>query len=132
MLDEGHLPSWIALFIGLYAFAAGIGELRESGFFARIIREVETSRALRYLTGAFALMLGALVYLANPWRPDDWLSILITVIAGIAVVEGLLILAVGDRFLALARNMVGRGGAVWAVASILIGLALVAVGAFRV
>ena len=132
MIDEGHLPAWITLFLGLYSFAASIGELREPGFWMRTVREIEASRGLRFLTGVFCLSIGALIYLANPWRPDDWLSVLIAVIGGWIIIEGMLLLSVGDWVLALARRLLAGAGFLWALIALVAGLALVAIGVIRV
>lgn len=132
MIDEGHLPAWIALFFAIYALAAGVGELRRPGFWRRMVEEFGDSNALRFLTGLVVLALGALVYLANPWRPDDWLAVAVTVIGGWMIVEGALILAAGDLFLSFAARLMGSGNRLWAVLSILIGLALGAVALLRI
>lgn len=132
MIDEGHLPAWIALFFGIYAIAAGIGELRRPGYWKSMVADFGGNRALRFLTGLVVLALGTIIYLANPWRPGDWLAVLVTVIGGWMVVEGALILAAGDRFFGLAARIMGPGGRAWAMLSILIGACFVAAGLLRV
>ena len=132
MVDEGQVSGWILLFIGLYAFAAGIGELRRPGTWRRMLIEMEASPTLAFFGGFAALLFGALTYLFNPWNPGDWLSILVTVIAGIAVLEGMLILAVGGWYLRLARRMISGGSFIWALFSMVAGLCAVAAGVIRV
>ena len=95
MGSAGDITGWITLFFGLYGLAAGVGEYRKPGFWLNMVREVRASSALQFLTGLVTLAFGAVIYLANPFDPTDWLSILITVIGGWIVVEGLLILAAG-------------------------------------
>lgn len=132
MIGEAYLPAWIALFIGLYSFAASVGEIREPGLWARMLREIQASRALRFLTGLAAILTGALIFLANPWAPGDWISILIAVIGGLAVLEGMLILGFGDWYIRFARKLLSGHSFTWALAAMLIGLALVALGVANV
>jgi hypothetical protein len=131
MAQSADIPAWIALFIGLYSLAAGVGEIRSPGGWGTMLKDFERSTALRFTTGYLTLALGATIYLVNPWRPDDWLSIGVSAIGGIAIAEGLLILAAGDRFLAVARVILGRTSLLWASFSILAGIALVLVGLSR-
>jgi hypothetical protein len=75
-LQSADISAWIALFLGLYALAAGIGELRSPNSWSTMLKEFERSPALRFVTGLVAaLALGATIYLANPWRPTTgWRS----------------------------------------------------------
>lgn len=131
MAEPTDIPAWIAFFIGLYALAAGVGELRSAGGWAAMLADFERQPGLRFIAGLFALTLGAAVYLVNPWRPDDWLAVLVSIIGGAMVAEGALILAAGDRFLALARALIGRATQIWAGISALFGIALVLVAIAR-
>src|SRR5688572_32956538 len=96
MAVTSQLPAWIALFLGLYWLAAGVGELRGPNGWWMMLKEFERSPALRFVTGFVTLAFGAAIYLVNPWRPGDWLAIAVSVIGGIHVAQGLLILA-SDR-----------------------------------
>ena len=131
MADAADLPAWIILFVGLYSLAASIGEWRTPGVWAAMLEDFERSAGLRFVTGFLVLSLGAAVYMVNPWRPDDWLSILVTVLGGIMAAEGAVILAMGDRFLGFARWLIGRASRGWAAFSALLGIALIAVAAIR-
>ena len=131
MAQSGDIPAWIAFFVGLYALAAGVGEIRSPGGWGVMLKEFERGVAIRYLTGLVTLALGATIYLVNPWRPDDWLAIVVSVIGGIAIAEGLLILAAGERFLNFGRALLGRGGRVWAGCSALLGVGMVLVAMSR-
>ena len=125
MGSAGDITGWITLFFGLYGLAAGVGELRNPGFWSRMVREIGGSSALQFLTGMITLILGATIYLVNPFDPTDWLSILITVIGGWIVVEGLLILALGDWFMQFSARLMGKGGRAWAAVAILFGFAAI-------
>jgi hypothetical protein len=122
---SADISGWIALFLGLYALAAGVGEFRAPGGWNAMLLDFERSPGLRFLVGFICLALGAAVYLVSPWRAGDWLAITLNIIGGIAVAEGLLILAAGDRFLALARGLFGRAPALWAGVSALFGFAAI-------
>jgi uncharacterized protein YjeT (DUF2065 family) len=131
MGSVGDITGWITLFFGLYGLAAGVGEFRNPGFWSKMVREIAASSAMQFLTGMVTLILGAVIYLVNPFDPTDWLSILITVIGGWIIVEGLLILAFGDWFMDFSARLMGKGGRVWAMLAILFGFAAAFVGLFR-
>jgi len=131
MAEGQEVSAWILLFIGLYSLAAAAGELRVPGTWAKMLIEFERGPALRLLTGLVVLALGAAVYLVNPWRPDDWMAIAVSVMGGLMVAEGALILAMGDRFLGFARTLIGRASKGWAGFSALLGFALIAAAMSR-
>jgi len=125
MAEPYDIPAWIALFLGLSALAAAVGEFRQPGSWPAMVQELEGSAALRFLTGLLCIALGAAIYLVSPWRPGDWLSVTISVIGGLCVAEGLLILAAGDRFLGRARPLFTRAHGTLAGLSALIGFGLI-------
>src|SRR5688500_18159994 len=51
MAETSQLPAWIALFLGLYWLAAGVGELRGPNGWWMMLKEFERSPALRFVTG---------------------------------------------------------------------------------
>jgi hypothetical protein len=132
MASNSDISAWIALFIGLYALAAGMGELRNANSWWAMLKEFERGPALRTVTGLVALALGAAIYLVNPWVPGDWLSIAVSVIGGIAVAEGLLMIAAGERFLYLGRMLLGHWGRAWAALSVSLGIVAVLAALFRI
>ena len=125
MAEAQDLPAWILLFVGLYSLAAAVGELRLPGTWAKMLADFERGPGLRFVTGFFVLSLGAAVYLVNPWRPDDWMAVAVSVLGGLMVAEGALILAMGDRVLGFARALIGRAGTAWAGFSAVLGVALI-------
>ena len=131
MGNAANITAWITFFFGLYAVGAGIGEFRRPGFWMKMLREVRASSALQFLTGFLVLSVGAAIYLVNPFNPADWLSILVTVIGAWMFVEGFLILAFGDWFLDFAGKMIGGGLRIWAVFSMVIGIAAIFVALVR-
>ena len=131
MAETSTISAWIALFLGLYWLAAGVGELRGPNGWWMMLKEFERSPALRFVTGFVTLAFGAAVYLVTPWRPDDWLSIAVSAIGGLHVALGLLILAAGERFLHAARAVIGRSGRVWGGLASLAGIGLVVIAMSR-
>lgn len=116
-----HISGWIMFFIGLYALAAAIGELRRPGLWGRMVQEVRASIALQFILGLFTLVTGAVIYLVNPWQPADPLAILVTVLGAWMFVEGALILAIGDLVLKFAARLMGGNSMIFAGLSALIG-----------
>jgi hypothetical protein len=123
MPQSADIPAWISLFLGLYALAAGAGEFRAPGGWNALLLDFERSPGLRFLVGFTCVIAGGAIYLAAPWVSGDWLTIAVNVLGGIALAEGLLILAAGDRYLAFARRLLGNAAPVWAGVSVLFGLA---------
>jgi uncharacterized protein YjeT (DUF2065 family) len=125
MGNAGNITGWITFFIGLYAVAAGIGEFRRPGFWAKMVQEFREGTALQFVTGLVTLALGATIYLVNPWNPSDLLAILITVLGAWIFIEGALILAVGDWFLKFTSKFLRGSNRLWAGLSIALGLAAI-------
>jgi len=131
MAASADIPAWIALFLGLYSLAAAVGEFRSPGGWTVMLADFERSAGLRFLTGLLCVVLGAAIYLVTPWRPDDWLSIAVSALGGLCAAEGLLILAAGDRYLVLARKLIGHAGGFWAGLAALFGVAAIIVALAR-
>ncbi len=108
MAETADTSAWIALFLGLYILAAGVGELRSSGTWTRLLDSFEQTPAVAFLSGAFTTALGAAIYLASPWRPGDVMSMTISVIGGLAAVKGLVFIAAPDRMAGLGRKLMTR------------------------
>ncbi len=131
MAEFQDISAWIALFMGLYALGAAVGELRSPGSWAAMLEGFEENEALRFLTGIVVLSLGAAIYLVNPWNPADWLSVLVTVMGGGMALEGVVILAFGKPYLHFASKLIGVVNRGWALLSFGIGLVLVCVALLR-
>lgn len=124
MANAADMSAWIALFLGLAVMAVCVAELRAPGGWMKLLEELEASFALRFVTGYFTVVFGAIVYLANPWDRGDWLSVLVTVIGGLGVAKGLLILAAPDRIMGLGRKVLSSNSTVIAGIDALLGAAL--------
>lgn len=131
MAESQDISAWIALFMGLYAFGAAVGELRSPGSWAAMLEGFENNEALRFLTGIVVLALGAAIYLVNPWNPLDWLSVLVTLMGAGMALEGVVILAFGRPFLHFASQLFGVVNRGWALLSAGIGIVLVCVALLR-
>ena len=122
MGNAANITGWITFFIGLYSVAAGVGEFRRPGFWASMVGDLRASNAIQFLTGMVTIVIGATIYLVNPYNPADVLSILITVIGAFIFLEGAAILALGDLFLKFSAKLMSQGNRIWAGCSIVIGV----------
>jgi len=123
--------AWSATLLGLSALFAGIGALRKAGLWRTMLEEVEKSPALQFVCGMLELLVGAIVYLANPWVPADLLSCIIKAMGGFMIAEALAILAFCDiytQFWLRSLTHMHRG---WASFTALAGLVLTLAGLFR-
>lgn len=122
---------WSGFLLGLAALAAGIGALRKPGIWRTMIEEVNKSPALQFVCGMLELMVGGIVYLANPFSAADVLASAIRVIGGFMMAEALVILAFVDIYTqAWLRNLANmhRG---WAIFTVIIGVVLVAASSWH-
>ncbi len=116
--------AWSGLLMGLTALFAGIGALRKPGAWRVMIEEVEKSPALQFVCGMLELVIGGVIYLANPWLPNDILSCVLKAMGGLMMVEALAILGFVDiytQFWLRSLSHMHRG---WAMTTVAIGLAL--------
>ena len=131
MAQAQDISAWIALFMGLYALGAAIGEIRSPGSWAAMLDGFEKNEGLRFLTGIVVLALGAVIYLVNPWRPEDWLSVVITIMGAGMALEGVVILGFGRPFLHFASKLLGSVNTVWAALSAVLGIVFICVALLR-
>jgi len=116
----------LAVLIGLYLVAAGVGGLTGQARWDEVTAEIGRSPGLTYLLGAVAFAIGALiVMLHNRWT--DPLACAVSFVGWAALTEGLVLLAHPPAWLALARPTLRHLRAV-AVAAVLIGALLLLAG----
>lgn len=123
--------AWSGLLLGLAALAAGVGALRKPGIWRTMLEEIEASPTLQFLCGLLELLIGAIVYLANPWAPADALACVMKGLGGLMMIEALAILGFVDiytQFWLRSLTHMHRG---WAMTTVAFGLALTVAGAFR-
>ena len=124
MVQAIDATGWSGFLLGLAAMAAGIGALRKPGIWRTMIEEVEASPALQFVCGMLELVVGAVVYLSNPFASTDLLACAIRILGGFMMAEALIILGFVDIYTQFwLRNLAGmhRG---WATFTVLVGLAL--------
>ena len=131
MQDMGDPTAWSSLLLGLAALAAGSGALRKPGVWQTMIGEVEGSPALTFLSGMLELVVGAAVYLANPWAPADLLTCLLKSLGGLMMVEALAILFACDLYSQMWLRSLGNFHRGWAGTTTALGLALTLIGMAR-
>ena len=131
MAEAADIPAWITLFIGLYALSAAVGELRAPGSWAAMLEEFEQREGLRFLAGLVVLSLGAAIYLVNPWNPQDWMSVMVTLMGAGLALEGMVIFISGRAFLHFAAGLLGGINRLWAGGALAIGMVLVCAAMLR-
>jgi hypothetical protein len=102
MIETLSITQILAVFIGLYLVAAGIGLLTDRNAYATVIHDLRENGTLGYVTSVFVFVLGAaIVAVHNEWTSP--LSIVVSLIGWGALLEGVLMLAIRRPFL----NVVG-------------------------
>ena len=102
MIETLSVTQILAVFIGLYMVAAGIGFLTGRGSYATLIDDLRENAALGYVTSVFVFVLGAaLVAVHNLWT--DPLAIVVSLVGWGALIEGVLMLAIRRTFLGLVK-----------------------------
>ena len=130
-MQSVNVTAWSALLLGLTALFAGIGSLRKPGAWRTMLEEVENSPALQFLCGMLELVVGAVIYLANPWLPGDILSCVLKAMGGMMMAEALMILGFVDiytQFWLRSLTHMHRG---WALSTMVLGLVLAVAGALQ-
>lgn len=123
--------AWSGLLLGATALFAGIGALRKPGAWRTMLEEIELSPTLQFLCGMLELLIGALVYLANPWIPADLMTCVLKSLGGVMMLEALAILGFCDiytQFWLRSLTHMHRG---WAMTTTAFGLVLAAVSLLR-
>lgn len=127
-----NFTAWSSLLLGMAALFAGIGALRKPGVWQVMIEEVEKSPALQFVCGLLELLIGTLVYMANPWLPNtDLLACAMKALGGFMMIEAIAILGFCDiytQFWLRSLSHMHRG---WALFTVAFGLALNVAGALR-
>lgn len=131
MTETLDAPAWSSLLLGLAAMAAGIGALRKPGIWRIMLEEIERSPTQQFVCGMLELVVGAIVYLANPFAPADVLACVMKAIGGLMMIEALAIIAFCDIYTQLWIRSLTHMHRGWALFTTLLGLALNIAGAMR-
>lgn len=124
-----NVTAWSAVLLGLSAVFAGIGALRKPGIWRTMIDEVERSPALQFVCGMLELLVGTVIYLANPWIPSDVLSCIIKTLGGAMMIEALMILGFCDIYTQFWLRTLSHMHRGWAMSTVALGLVLSVAGA---
>lgn len=120
------LTLWLAEAIGLYWLAAGVGLLVAPGRMRGMIEDLDRSPALVFLMGLAAFAIGTAMLIPHHVLHDP-LSVIVTVLAALVAIEGLVLIALPHLLLAFARPFVASAR-LWAIVSIVLGLLLLLAG----
>lgn len=126
-----EFTGWSALLLGLYTLFAGIGALRNPAAWGSMIGQVNASPALQLICGLLELLVGALVYLANPWAPADLLACVMKGIGGIMMLEALAVVGFCDIYSQVWLKNLTHMYRGWALFTVVLGLGLSVAGGFR-
>lgn len=130
-MEPFDMTAWSALLLGLAALFAGIGALRKPGIWRTMLEEIERSPALQFVCGMLELVVGAVIYLGNPWVPAEVVTCIVKGLGGLMMLEALAIIGFCDiytQFWLRSLTHMHRG---WAASTVALGLALAAAGAAR-
>ena len=131
MHEQMDIPTWSSLLLGLFTLATGLGVMRRPSFSHRLIDELTASAALQQMVAMIEMMLGALVYLANPWVPSDLLACFTKFVGGCMMIEGLVIAVIPDLYANFWLKNFAHQPRLWASFSITIGLVMALPAMFR-
>jgi len=129
--DMIDVTTWSATLLGVFSLFAGIGALRQPGIWQTMVREVEQSPALQLVCGALELLVGAFIYIANPWLPSDILACIVKGLGALMMAEALVVLGFSDIYLQFWLRNLGFMHRAWAFITFLGGLALTIAGLIR-
>jgi hypothetical protein len=116
----------LARAIGLYMLAAGIGIQSAPDRFRAIFDDLERVPGLTYAFGVAAFAIGTAILIPHHILYDP-LSIVVTLIAVLAAIEGLLLLAAPQVMIAIGRPFM-VSIRLWGIVSIVLGLVLFLAG----
>jgi hypothetical protein len=92
MWTDATTTEIFARIYGLYFLAAGVGLLVDRAQYATAVAEFRQSVALSYLGGIAAFIVGAVtITFHNDW--SNWAAIVITLVAWVSLIEGVLYIA---------------------------------------
>lgn len=129
--DMIDVTAWTAMLLGVFTLAAAVGALRKPGVWQAMVREIEASPALQLLCGLVELLLGAAIYLANPWIPADILTCIMKTIGALMMIEALIVLAFSDLYFHFWLRNLAHLHWVWVMITLACGIALTLAGLAR-
>lgn len=121
-VTEMELSILIARILSVVYLAAALGAILNTEHYRRLSDDMFSNAALTYLMGFTALIVGCLmVYYHNSWE-KNW-TVLITIVGWIAIIKGILIIAV-PGFIRRYSELIfkGKGLAIFPYVAVLAGL----------
>ena len=112
--------------IGLYLAAVGVGGLIRRQAWSAMIEEFERSPALTQVTGAVVFAVGAAMFGVHHTLIDP-LAAIVTVISAAIAIKGLLLVAIPDALIGLARPFAGVIR-FWPIVALALGVVLFLLG----
>jgi len=116
----------LLVLIGLYELAAGIAGLTGRLDWGAMFEEFERSPSLSFVTGFMVFVIGGVMIMSHHHWTDP-LAIVVSLVAWIALIEGLLIMIVAQPLLIFFRPVLGSQRAISAFAA-LFGIVLIVLG----
>ncbi|MCL6730984.1 DUF2065 domain-containing protein [Sphingomonas hankyongi] len=116
----------LLVLIGLYELAAGIAGLTGRLDWSQMFEEFERSPSLSFVTGFMVFVIGGVMIMSHHHWTDP-LAIVVSLVAWIALIEGLLIMIVAQPLLIFFRPVLGSQRAISAFAA-LFGIVLIVLG----
>ena len=116
----------LLVLIGLYELAAGIAGLTGRLDWSEMFEEFERSPSLSFVTGFMVFVIGGVMIMSHHHWTDP-LAIVVSLVAWIALIEGLLIMIVAQPLLIFFRPVLGSQRAISAFAA-LFGIVLIVLG----
>ena len=116
----------LAVAIGVYMVAAGVGGLVAPERWRGLVDEFERSPLSTYLAGIAAFAIGAVMVISHNYWLDP-LAVIVTLIGWAAAIEGVLFLALPGPLVAIGRLFLGAIRP-FAAAAIIIGIFLIFAG----
>jgi uncharacterized protein YjeT (DUF2065 family) len=110
----------LATAIGLYWIAAGIGLLIAPARMRAMVEELESSPGLVYAIGLGVFAIGTAILIPHHVLYDP-LSVIVTVLAAVFALEGLVLIALPGLLIALARPFLAHAR-LWAIVSLVLGV----------
>lgn len=109
MLETYSLTQTLALLIGLYFLAAGVGLLTNRYDVAKMFDDLKAQPMLAYLGAFLAFAIGGvIVALHNDW--SGWLAGFVSLVGWAALIEGVLLLAAPGWYLNLFDGLAAKQG----------------------
>ena len=125
------LTAWTGTLVGLYMLFAGIGALRNANAWRTMIDEIDNSPGFQVVVGALELLIGAMIYLANPWAPADILACVLKAVGGLMMIEALAVVGFFDIYAQFWLRTLSHMHRGWAMLTSLVGVALTIAGTMR-